>query len=131
MHPFSRLLAAGSIVLGSAAGLGLMATPATAASQPAQQTCRPALGESFSQSSGNSDRLCCMVLQQQRWYEQKGVLSGRVYLRADMEKIEPRICTRDELNAVRAAIQSTTDDPEDGAPPHGEKDKPKKRHVYY
>ncbi len=38
---------------------------------------------------------------------------------------------RDELNALRAAIQSTADDPEDGAPPHGEKDKPKKRHVYY
>lgn len=131
MHPFSRLLAAGSIVLGSAAGFGPMATPAAAAPQPAQQTCRPALGESFSQSSGNSDRLCCMVLQQQRWYEQKGVVNGRIYLRADMEKIEPRICTRDELNAIRAANQANADEPEDEAPPQGKSDKRKKRHVYY
>ena len=102
-------LIAAAIILGSAA----IASPVAAQSSVAEQTCRPALGEGFSVSTGAPDRRCCMVLEEQDWYRANNVTGGRVYLRADALKVRPKGCSAAELAALGAGPGSTGPDSPD------------------
>jgi len=106
-------LIAAAIILGAT-----IASPVSAQSSVAEQTCRPALGEGFSASSGTPDRRCCMVLEERDWYRANDVTGGRVYLRADALKVRPKGCSAAELAALGAGPGS--------ADPHSP-DVPKKK----
>ena len=106
-------LVAAAIILGAA-----IASPVSAQSSVTEQTCRPALGQSFSVTSGIPDRRCCLVLEEADWYRANDVTGGRVYLRADALKVRPKGCSAAELAALGT-----------GAGPGGD-DVPKKRKPY-
>ena len=102
-------LIAAAIILGSAA----IASPVSAQSSVAEQTCRPALGEGFSASTGTPDRRCCMVLEEKDWYRANDVTGGRVYLRADALKVRPKGCSVAEHAALGAGPGSAGPDSPD------------------
>lgn len=98
---------AASLLLGSGAAL----SPAAAQSSLADQTCRAALGDTFTPSSGTTGNRCCMVVEEQSWYEQNGVVISRVYLRADQQKVRPKACSAAELAALLGAGSGTQPQP--------------------
>ncbi len=97
-----QLLAATLVVVS-----GGMAAPAAAQSSLADQTCRAALGDNFRPGSGTPYERCCMVAEEQDWYQQHGVAIARVYVRADRQKVRPKACSAAELTALLAAGAGT------------------------
>lgn len=115
----ASILVRGSQLIALTAMLAAAAVASPAAAQAsAEQTCRPALGQSFSVSSGTPDRRCCLVLEEADWYRANDVTGGRVYLRADALKVRPKGCSAAELAALGT-----------GGSPGGD-DVPKKRKPY-
>lgn len=93
MKHFSHLLASGPSLLGYAVILCGVAAAAPAAAQSGQQTCRVALGDNFSIVQGSPGDRCCMVAEEQSWYDANDVIITRVYLTFDSRKVKPRLCS--------------------------------------
>jgi hypothetical protein len=119
----AQLLACSVLLAGAT-----LATPVVAQSN-GDRTCRSALGENFTVSSGPHHQRCCLVVAEKPWYEAKGVVLGKVYLTADNRKVRPRLCASDANTG--AAPAETPETPHSLLTP-GDGDVPTRfRDIYY